>query len=629
MMGSQGQKVKRRFNQLSIKTKLILVIFSAATLVSLFGFVFVVAVDTANLREDAIEQARSEMRVLSQDFVKIELFSDVYLAADVVAKLRAFPQIYNVFLYRQDGVVAFRYENSPSWVMEPPSLTKKGKPVMSDGFLEMFMPVEYAGSRYGDVFVRVSTERLNAKLGEYYRVVAAVVPMLLVVSYLLAVWLQRFFSQPIVELAQRVTRIADERDFNARLWRDDPNEVGSLYRSFDQLLQTIHRSQQRLQQGEARLAAIIDIAGSGLISIDEQQRVILFNRQAERIFGYAAHEVIGQPLLMLLPDRFRANHGKLVEDFSRGDETSHQPLSRPDLRGLRKNGEEFPVEAAISHLIISESDAPSIGEQADEHKIMTIALNDISHRRQTEQELEAYRAHLEDIVEARTSELRAKNRELETFSYSIAHDLRAPLRTITSYSQILLEEAGPKLSPEEVEHLQRVVRSGLQLSKLIDDILDLARIGRSQMVATDVDLSQIAERIKIRYQQQHPERRIRWEIQPGVSIRADPQLLEAVMENLLENAWKYTSKREQALIAFGSFRQGDRIVYFVRDNGVGFDMKYVNKLFGVFQRLHGPTEFEGTGIGLATVHRIIQRHGGTVWAEAAVDDGATFFFTLS
>jgi len=623
----QGNGVKGLFKRLSIKTKLILAIFSAATLVSMSGFLFVVAVERVDARNETIELARSQVSVLSQDFVKIQLFSDVYLAADVVAKLRAFPLIYNLFLYDKDGNVAFRYENAPSWAMSPPPLRIGEPALVSDGFLEMFLPVEYAGGRYGHVFVRVSTEKLNAKLLEYYKVVGAVVPILLLVSYLLALWLQRFFSQPIVDLARRVNRIADQHDFDARLWSDDPNEVGSLYRSFDQLLQATRRSQQRLQQGEARLAAIIDIAGSGLISIDERQRVILFNRQAERIFGYAAHEIIGQPLLVLLPERFRAHHNELVEGFAKGDEVIRAPISRPDLWGLRKNGEEFPMEATISHVVISENGGAEEG--GEEHKIFTIALNDISHRRQTEQELEAYRAHLEDIVEARTSELRAKNRELEAFSYSIAHDLRAPLRIITSYSQILLEDAGTKLTPDEAGHLQRVVRSGLHLSKLIDDILDLARIGRSQMVATDVDLSQIAERIKARYQQQHPERVVNWEIQPGVSIRADPQLLEVVMENLLGNAWKYTRDRDPAQIAFGAFRQGERMVYFVRDNGAGFDMKYVNKLFGVFQRLHGTSEFEGTGIGLATVHRILQRHGGTVWAEAAVDQGATFFFSLS
>ena len=626
-MEPQGNGVKGLFKRLSIKTKLILAIFSAATLVSMSGFLFVVAVERVDARNETIELARSQVSVLSQDFVKIQLFSDVYLAADVVAKLRAFPLIYNLFLYDKDGNVAFRYENAPSWAMSPPPLRIGEPALVSDGFLEMFLPVEYAGGRYGHVFVRVSTEKLNAKLLEYYKVVGAVVPILLLVSYLLALWLQRFFSQPIVDLARRVNRIADQHDFDARLWSDDPNEVGSLYRSFDQLLQATRRSQQRLQQGEARLAAIIDIAGSGLISIDERQRVILFNRQAERIFGYAAHEIIGQPLLVLLPERFRAHHNELVEGFAKGDEVIRAPISRPDLWGLRKNGEEFPMEATISHVVISENGGAEEG--GEEHKIFTIALNDISHRRQTEQELEAYRAHLEDIVEARTSELRAKNRELEAFSYSIAHDLRAPLRIITSYSQILLEDAGTKLTPDEAGHLQRVVRSGLHLSKLIDDILDLARIGRSQMVATDVDLSQIAERIKARYQQQHPERVVNWEIQPGVSIRADPQLLEVVMENLLGNAWKYTRDRDPAQIAFGAFRQGERMVYFVRDNGAGFDMKYVNKLFGVFQRLHGTSEFEGTGIGLATVHRILQRHGGTVWAEAAVDQGATFFFSLS
>jgi light-regulated signal transduction histidine kinase (bacteriophytochrome) len=284
--------------------------------------------------------------------------------------------------------------------------------------------------------------------------------------------------------------------------------------------------------------------------------------------------------------------------------------------GLRKNGEQFPVEASISQIMLGDK------------KMFTVALTDITQRRQTELELEAYRSHLEDVVEGRTSELREKNNELEAFSYSVAHDLRAPLRSITSFSQILLEDAGDKLSKDERGNLLRVVKAGQHMADLIDGILNLARIGRSQMTHTDVDLSVLVTQAKVRLVQAQEDRDVTWDIQPGLVVRGDQQLMGLVIDNLINNAWKYSSHEEQGRISFGVLSQRGKKIYFVRDNGAGFDMRHAKNLFGVFQRLHSVDDFEGTGVGLATVKRIIQRHGGAIWAEAAMGEGATFYFTI-
>jgi PAS domain S-box-containing protein len=603
------------FQQLSIKHKLILVIFGAATLVSVSASLVETLVHAKDIRQDEIAQTQAQMRVLSQDFVKIAMFPDIYQTADVVAKLRAFPLIFNVYLYNRKGELAFRYEKTASAIMQPPPASV-GREEFKEGFLLMSLPMEYAGGEYGSLFVRVSTKHLEEKLKQHYEVIIAGIPALLIVSYLLAIWLQRYFSEPIITLAHRLNRIADEGDFDVHIESDEPNEVGSLYRSVNQLLKTIRETQYRLQQGEARLDGIIAIAGSGIISIDEDHRIILFNREAEHIFGYSPHEVINRPLSMLLPERFRKQHENQIDEFSTAEVDANSPMARVDIYGLRKNGEEFPLEAVISKMMFE-------GKQ-----IFTVAFNDVSQRRQAERELAAYRSHLEEIVDERTSELRAKNRELEAFSYSIAHDLRAPLRSITSFSQILQEDAGDKLNPEETEHLSRIIKAGNRMADLIDDILDLARIGRSQLLAVEVDLSAMVEKIVQHLQANEPGRTVKWEIQPHLMVRGDSQLLRLMMDNLIGNAWKYTSKNEQAIISFGVIEQQGKRVFYVRDNGVGFDMQYASQLFGVFQRLHREEEFEGTGIGLATVQRIVQLHGGSIWAEAVLGKGATFFFTL-
>jgi signal transduction histidine kinase len=248
--------------------------------------------------------------------------------------------------------------------------------------------------------------------------------------------------------------------------------------------------------------------------------------------------------------------------------------------------------------------------------------------KEADEEIRALNDDLEDRVRERTAELEAANKEMETFAYSVSHDLRAPLRGIDGFSQILSEDYADKLDAEGQRHLQRVRAASQRMGQLIDDLLKLSRITRNEMNRTRVDLSLIAQNIADDLLRSEPERQVEFVIAPGLVIHADDNLMHILMENLLGNAWKYTSKNPRARVEFGSQEPSGQRVYFVRDDGAGFDMTYAEKLFTPFQRLHTLAEFEGTGIGLATVQRIIQRHGGTVWAEGAVQKGATLYFTL-
>lgn len=243
-----------------------------------------------------------------------------------------------------------------------------------------------------------------------------------------------------------------------------------------------------------------------------------------------------------------------------------------------------------------------------------------------------------DVTEARRMQgelARAKdaaeavNRELESFSYSVAHDLRAPLRSIDGFSQALLEDYNEELDAEGKKYLSYIRESAQHMAQLIDDLLGLSRVTRSQFRREDVNLSSLAEAANTRIQRSQPSRQVDVTIQNGLRGEGDPRLLEVVLDNLLGNAWKFTAHRAEGSIAFGATLQDGGTVYFVRDNGAGFDMAFANKLFGVFQRLHSTAEFEGTGVGLATVQRVISRHGGRVWAEGTVNRGATFYFTLN
>jgi PAS domain S-box-containing protein len=235
---------------------------------------------------------------------------------------------------------------------------------------------------------------------------------------------------------------------------------------------------------------------------------------------------------------------------------------------------------------------------------------------------------VEETLQARTAQLEAANQELDAFSYSVSHDLRAPLRSIDGFSQALLEDYGQQLPVDGRGYLERIRKAAQHMAALIDDLLNLSRVTRAPMQTFPVDLSKLARAIAMELQSTQSERKAKFKIAPDLKVRGDTHLLRAVLQNLLSNAWKYTSKREQAEIEFGSKQEGDAIIYFVRDNGAGFNMMYAGKLFSAFQRLHAAADFPGTGVGLATVQRILHRHGGRIWAEAEVDRGATFFFTL-
>jgi light-regulated signal transduction histidine kinase (bacteriophytochrome) len=247
-------------------------------------------------------------------------------------------------------------------------------------------------------------------------------------------------------------------------------------------------------------------------------------------------------------------------------------------------------------------------------------------------ELEASEARAQrELAETRAAlleDVQQKNKELEAFSYSVSHDLRAPLRSIGGFSQALLEDYAPVLDARGQDYLRRVVAASGRMGELIDDMLVLARVARADLRRERVDLSVLARLVARDLQAASPERQVRFEIPDGIAAEADPALARIALDNLLGNAWKFTARRARAVIELGVLHGATPTTYFVRDDGVGFDMKYADKLFGAFQRLHDQHAFPGTGIGLATVQRIIHRHGGRVWAESVVDAGATFFFTL-
>jgi light-regulated signal transduction histidine kinase (bacteriophytochrome) len=247
---------------------------------------------------------------------------------------------------------------------------------------------------------------------------------------------------------------------------------------------------------------------------------------------------------------------------------------------------------------------------------------------ESQNEVKRSNADLEQRVAERTRQLEAANRELEAFAYAVSHDLRAPLRSMSGFSQILQETAPAGLDDKSRHYLQRIQEASLRMSSLIEDLLNLSRIGRSELTARPVSLSQIAADAAAAVRERYPTREVQLDIAPDMQVNADARLLRIALENLLGNAWKYTAQTPHAQVCVGTEGSDRGAVYFVRDNGVGFDMTYADKLFVPFQRLHPETQFPGSGIGLVTVQRILARHGGRIWAQAKPNEGATFYFTI-
>ncbi|MCE1252411.1 MAG: PAS domain S-box protein [Anaerolineae bacterium] len=371
------------------------------------------------------------------------------------------------------------------------------------------------------------------------------------------------------------------------------------------------RVEEALRDSRDRLvrAEMVALSGNWEITLDSNE--IRGSEGAARIYGMEGEE---WPLEM-------AQQVPLPEYRSELDTA---------LKELITNGTSYDLEFKIQR----QNDGAiryvhSVARFDSQRRVIFGVIQDITDRKQAEEEVRRLNANLERLVKERTTQLETSNRELEAFAYSVSHDLRAPLRSIDGFSQALMEEAADRLDENQNDYLMRVRAAARRMGLLIDNLLKLSRVTRSEMVFSRVELSALVKKLAGELQELQPEsRRIEWVLTPDIVVYGDEKLLEVALSNLLSNACKFTSLQDVARIEFGLTSQNGKPVYFVRDNGVGFDMNYADKLFGVFQRLHSAAIFEGTGIGLATVQRIIQRHGGQVWAEAEPEKGATFYFTL-
>ncbi|TXH37022.1 MAG: PAS domain-containing sensor histidine kinase [Rhodospirillaceae bacterium] len=369
------------------------------------------------------------------------------------------------------------------------------------------------------------------------------------------------------------------------------------------------QAEKQLWSRETQFRHLVEAAPDAIVVTDKSGKITLVNARAETMFGYDRQELIGQTVDILVPPRYHAAHQRHRDHYVAA------PVPRAmgadlELYGQRRDGSEFPVAVSLS---------PA---ETDQGMMVFCDIRDVTKERRAEQEI----ADLNANLTRDNTELAALNKELETFSYSVSHDLRAPLRAIDGFSQALEEDYGDVLEDRAKQYLSRVRQATQRMDLLIDDMLELSRVARADVVKRNVDLSEMAT--DILKQLAEDGRQVDVRVQAVRPANADPRLIRIALENLLNNAWKFTRKTDAPRIEFGQIEEDGQVVYFVRDNGAGFDMAYAQRLFGAFQRLHDAKDYPGTGIGLATVQRVMAKHGGRIWAEAAPDRGATFYFML-
>jgi PAS domain S-box-containing protein len=369
-----------------------------------------------------------------------------------------------------------------------------------------------------------------------------------------------------------------------------------------------NRYLEELNKTKAMFEGLFEFAPDAIVVVNREGHIVQVNRRTETLFGYTREELFNSDPDILLPERFREKHKEHRRTYM------SEPRVRPmgtglELYGRRKNGGEFPVDISLGVL------QP---EQAAIGIVILAVVRDVTERKEAERKL----------LEAKV-ELERSNKELEQFAYSISHDLRAPLRHIEGFICMLEEDCSESLNEHCRDHIKRVRTGSARMQELINALLSLARLSRGDISRSKVYLTALAKTVAAELGKSQPERRVEFIIADDVTVDGDPVLLRIVIQNLMDNAFKFTGKKAFARIEFGVMQINDKPVYYVKDDGVGFNTENAGKrLFTPFQRFHTITEFPGLGIGLATAQRIVQRHGGFICAESGVNEGATFYFNL-
>lgn len=541
-------------------------------------------------------------------------------AQETLHTLQAESRIMAACLYDTNGKIFASFPESNIAGLVPPAPLQDGISFTADA-LEDFQPIVRNNQRIGTLYLKYSMDALYKRLVIYGFVIGGIMLLALALAYVIYMRLHTRISKPILELAETARAISNNKNFSVRAVKNSDDEIGLFTEAFNHMLDRIEQQTSSLKAHaddilarEQRFRILIESNTDVMSLTDKNLKVIYQSPQGEAVTGYTEAERAALDAKDLLhPD----DMSKLAGAYPMLMNEPDKPVFF-EYRFRHKQGHYIWLEGTLKNLLGN----PNIGA-------IVVNFRNITEKKNSEKVILKLNAELEERVKKRTEELEQVNKELESFSYSVSHDLRAPLRSIHGYINILQEQYAPQLDEEAGRLMNIVIRNSQRMGQLIDDLLAFSKLGRTDLKRTLIPMYEMAREVAEECLKGEDGRKVSVHIDKLPDILADSATLKQVWINLISNAIKYSKKVSETKIEIGFFENEEEVTYFVKDNGAGFDMKYYDKLFGVFQRLHSIKEFEGTGVGLAIVQRIIARHGGKIWAEAKVNEGATFYFTLS
>ncbi|HVV00495.1 MAG TPA: ATP-binding protein [Verrucomicrobiae bacterium] len=602
------------FRNLSIKGKVVMLMMLTTVIVLVLTVVLFVFYDLFSYRQGLVRNLTTTASITAENSTAVLSFQNEEDAERILSALKADPHITEAALYDLKGNLFARYP-AQTPINRFPLVPRQPGHYFENGYLIMFMPAVEKGKQSGTLYVQSDlgavAQRLHLYLGIALLVLCGSVIFALVVSNAL----QRRITNPILALVNSARVVSERADYSLRVPKTSEDELGALTDAFNNMLEQIAAQTVALRDSEEKRRLAAEAARMGTWDWDLKAHRMAWDPMMHLLFGLA-------------PGTFKGSD----EDFLALIVEEDRPAARQAIAKALQQKQILSMEFSVDwpdgsrHVLVLRGRA-FLSEIGEPERLRGTAL-DATERRKAEEEVRKLNAELETRVQERTAELTAANQEMEAFTYSVAHDLRAPLRHIDAFSRILVEDFGLELPEQAQRYLENIRNGSKNMSRLVDDLLNLARIGRQELRRQPVSAETLVADVVKDLQSETANRAIEWKIHPLPVLQCDPGLMKQVFTNLISNAVKYTRPRAIANIEIGSSQENGKTAVFVRDNGVGFNMKYADKLFGVFQRLHRAEEFEGTGVGLATVERIIRKHGGKVWAEAEPDKGATFYFTV-
>ena len=604
-----------KLNDTPIQQKLMTVIMITSGAVLFLTCTAFFAYEFFTFRRTTLRELSTLGEIIATNSTAALAFDDRKEAAEILTALKAEKHIEAAGLYDKNGNLFSTYPDSlpiSNFPQHPGDWTYR----FEESNVSGFQPVIQAEKKLGTLYLKSNLKAINERFQLYAGIMVLVILLSFLLAYILSKWLQQGISKPILMLAATAKAISVKQDYSVRAQKLGNDELGFLTSAFNQMLAQIQKQNVDLIESEERVRAVLNSALSAVIVMDANGIITDWNLRAEKMFGLTSEEAIGMELAeAIIPSNYRDAHRKGLNHFMM---TGKGPVINQflEMSALRHDGTEFPVELSISVL------------KANDVITFCGFVTDITERKKAEEEIKMFNQKLEQMVSDRTQELEIVNKELESFSYSVSHDLRAPLRSIHGYVNIFVEEYSNKFD-DEAKRLTTIIMNNTQkMGRLIDNLLAFSQLGRKELTKTQTSMKNIVENVWEEHRRLEGNKNIKCEILELPDAYVDTITIRQVWINLISNAIKYSRQKESPRIEIGAEEQEDMVIYHIRDNGAGFDMLYYDKLFGVFQRLHSQKEFEGTGVGLAIVQRIITKHGGRVWAEAKLNEGATFYFSV-